>query len=89
MQRLLQLLASGKPQTLGSLADSLNLTEGVIRLMAAQLVQLGYLQDSGACDATPASDAPACQGCAGCLLTGPQHFWALTEKGLRAAKTAG
>lgn len=87
MQRLLRLLVSGKPQTLSSLADSLNLTEGVIRLMAAQLVQLGYLQESGACDLPPsAGDAPACQGCAGCLLTGPQHFWALTDKGLRAAK---
>lgn len=86
MQRLLQLLVSGKPQTISSLAGSLNLTEGVIRLMAAQLVQLGYLQELGACDLPPAGNAPVCQGCAGCLLTGPQHFWALTDKGLRAAK---
>jgi len=88
MQKLLALLAAGKPQTIGSLAGTLNVTEGIIQLMTAQLVQLGYLQDAGACDSQPGSGHTACHGCAGCMLSSPQHSWALTEKGLQAARAS-
>lgn len=88
MQRLLQILASGKPQTISSLAERLNVSEGVIHLMTAQLVQLGYLQDADSCSVQPGQAGAGCQSCAGCLLAAPQHTWALTEKGLKAARLA-
>jgi len=86
MQQLLRHLASGKPQTVGELARQLNMTEGLILIMAAQLVQLGYLQETGSCE-LPADGNPSnCGGCSGCSLTSPRHGWALTEKGFKAAQ---
>lgn len=88
LQRLLNLLASGKPQTVSSLAATLNMPEAIIHQMTRQLVQLGYLQESGTCSEPPAEVSSHCSDCSGCLLVGPQHIWALTEKGLRAANAA-
>lgn len=86
IEQLLSLLASGRPHTLGSLAETLGVSVDLLAQMLADLERAGYVsvvemqcggQVSGHC-----ADCPSAGLCG--LLQG-KRLWSLTERGRRAA----
>jgi hypothetical protein len=79
LTELLNQIHSGKPRSSRELAASLNVPEPVLYAMIDQLVKLGYLEQYGG----DGCDDDACKSCAagGCMLTGGQRIWLISDKG--------
>ena len=78
---LLQMLESGKYQSMVELAKALSVSLSMLMDMIRQLAGLGYLEEIRNCSS-------ACDGCASsgsCLLGGAQRVWAVTPKGRTVA----
>lgn len=86
LQRLLALLAEGKPHTTNTLAAALGVPAGMVSVMAGQLARQGYLEEL-AVDGCGTETCGGCSSSSACQLIGPSsRAWALTPKGRRAAQ---
>ena len=89
LERLLELLATGGVHTPGELAARLEVTDGLIDQMLADLSRMGYLRQFGdrACPPSPSAPTGVCGGCslASACAAGKSggRVWALTDKALR------
>lgn len=82
LTELLRRVAGGGVHSVAGLAHELDVSEELLKQMAADLLRMGYLRPvgdgcGGRCDACPAAG--------GCSITRPSPVWALTGKGMRAA----
>lgn len=84
LQRLLCLIADGRPRALAELARALETPEALITPMLEQLTRQGYLTEAEQC-------TTGCDGCPLHSACGPasggarsSRLWTVTEKGRRA-----
>lgn len=83
LQDLLGRLSLGQARTLSELASALDVDEALLEQMLSDLERVGYVQ----MHKTTCEDS--CQACDSCAHCDPMHhgrIWAVTEKGLRAAR---
>jgi DNA-binding Lrp family transcriptional regulator len=85
LQRFLSLVQAGEFQSLLEIARQMNVSVDMVRRMAAELTEKGYLEEIRLdCD----EPAPGCSSCpirGKCQTTGRQ--WVLTGKGKAAIST--
>jgi hypothetical protein len=85
LEDLLSRLISDTVHTLHELAADLSISPGLLEQMLWDLDRGGYIR------AIETSCDVACQSCpyhGGCRVTHGERIWTVTEKGLRAAKSA-
>jgi len=82
MGQLLRLLGEGGIRSTAELARRLDISEGLVGLMVADLTRRGYLAPL---DAGCSSGCDGCGLAAGCGVTPKLPVLALTEKGRRAS----
>ena len=91
LKKVLEEIASSTGSSITSLAQQLDVSEGLLTQMMEDLARKGYLAPL-----VTASDT-GCNGCAGCAVKKPNPCcpqitshaskgWMLTEKGVEAAK---
>lgn len=84
LRDLLGYLSSGRAHTMNELASALGVHEALLEQMLADLERAGYMHmQQAACECS----REACASCSGCALRHQGRIWAITEKGLRAART--
>ncbi len=79
LDQLLHLLQAGKARRLDELADALQTTPGLVELMLADLVRLGYLAPLDAGCSQRCAGCPMAQAC--CASESSGRAWVLTDKG--------
>jgi FeoC like transcriptional regulator len=78
LERLLQLLRTGKPSRVDELAHALQTTPQLVALMLDDLARLGYLTPfAKACS----RGCPGCPRVGACVCTGDGRAWVLTDRG--------
>lgn len=82
IEELLKLLASGKTYTLTTLAEMLDISEGLLEQMLTDLERAGYV---AAADMGCAGHCAGCPSAGLCALLHGKRIWGLTDKGRRAA----
>ena len=83
LKEVLKKIAAGEILSLKELAESLGLSENMLKAMLEDLERMGYLT-SRAPDC-----AFRCEGCplrSSCKVAGVERIWFITEKGLKVAR---
>jgi len=83
LKEVLKKIAAGEVLSLKELAESLGLSENMLKAMLEDLERMGYLT-SRAPDCTF-----RCEGCplrSSCKVAGVERIWFITEKGLKVAR---
>ncbi|MEN6480462.1 MAG: FeoC-like transcriptional regulator [Anaerolineales bacterium] len=86
IEELLSLLATGRPHTLGSLAETLGVSADLLAQMLADLERAGYVSVVEVqCGGQAGGYCAGCPSAGLCGLLQGKRLWTLTERGRRAA----